>query len=91
MNDSGFWPRFSAAIEHWGNRLPAPAVLFMALWLLVVVVSSWVSWLGWQVTHPVTAEPVVARALFSEAGVVWMLSSAVSNFTGFAPVGPVIV
>jgi len=91
MNDSGFWPRFSAAIEDWGNRLPAPAVLFMALWLLAVVVSSLVSWVGWQVTHPVTAEPVVARALFSEAGVVWMLSSAVSNFTGFAPVGPVIV
>lgn len=91
MNQTGFWLNFSAAIERWGNRLPAPAVLFMGLWLVVVLVSSLATWLGWQAQHPVTNEAVVPKALISETGLVWMLSSAVSNFTGFAPVGPVIV
>lgn len=91
MNQTGFWLNFSSAIERWGNRLPAPAVLFMGLWLLVVLLSSVSSWLGWQALHPVTGEQVLPKALISEGGLVWALSSAVSNFTGFAPVGPVIV
>lgn len=91
MDQHSFWQQFSQRIERWGNRLPAPVVLFIGLWFLVVVVSTLAAWLGWQVEHPATAELVRARPLFSEDGVVWMLSSAVNNFTGFAPVGPVIV
>ena len=91
MNQSVFWQRFSAGIERWGNRLPAPALLFVVLWLLVVVLSSLASWAGWQALHPATQAEVLPNALISEQGIVWMLSSAVKNFTGFAPVGPVLV
>lgn len=91
MKQSVFWQQFAWRIERWGNQLPAPALLFVWLWLAVVVMSSLVNWVGWQVPHPVTDELVESKALLSEQGVVWMLSSAVTNFTGFAPVGPVLV
>jgi aminobenzoyl-glutamate transport protein len=91
MNQSSFWMEFSARIERWGNRLPAPALLFIGLWLVVVVISSLSSWLEWSVVHPVTRDLVLPTPLLSETGVVWMLSSAVKNFTSFAPVGPVLV
>lgn len=91
MNKTPLWTRMAAAIELWGNRLPAPVILFMALWLLVVMFSALAVWLGWQSQHPVSGALIEPRSLLSESGVVWLLDSAVTNFTQFAPVGPVLV
>jgi aminobenzoyl-glutamate transport protein len=47
--------------------------------------------LGIAAHHPQTGELITAVNLLSAAGLVQMLSSAVTNFTHFAPVGTVLV
>jgi len=71
--------------------LPHPALLF-ALFALLVVVLSWVASLfDLQVVHPGTGELVRPVNLFSVSGLHRMLTEMVGNFTGFAPLGTVLV
>lgn len=88
-----------SAVERIGNRLPHPLTLFAFLTLMLIVVSAVCSWAGVSVTgemiDPVTSEltkqTVSAVNLLSREGIVAMLTSLVSNFTGFAPLGVVLV
>lgn len=79
------------SIEKAGNRLPQPMALFMYLCVLMVVVSMIGSFLDWHAQHPVTGELLQVQSLASANGLVYMLSHMVSNFMGFAPVGPVLM
>lgn len=83
--------RWLNGIEAAGNRLPNPVLLFVIFCLAVVVISALVQGAGLTATHPVTGQSLTAKSLLSEDGLRWMLTSAVSNFTQFAPVGPVVV
>lgn len=78
-------------LEAAGNRLPPPAWLFVWLGGLVLVLSTLVSLAGWQATWPDGSRTVSAVNLLSAEGLRRILTDTVSNFTGFAPVGPVIV
>jgi aminobenzoyl-glutamate transport protein len=78
-------------IEKVGNKLPHPITLFFLLSILTLVLSWFVSYLGVSVIHPVTGETVQAVNLLSREGVQSVFSRAVSNFTGFAPLGTVLV
>jgi len=78
-------------LEAAGNRLPSPAWLFVWLCGIVLVLSALVSLTGWQATYPDGSRSVGAVNLLSATGLTKILSDTVSNFTGFAPVGPVIV
>ena len=78
-------------IENVGNALPHPATLFLLFSLLVVVVSWITSLFHIQVTHPGTGEIVEPFNLVSVEGLHLMLTNMVSNFTGFAPLGTVLV
>ncbi|WP_339826054.1 AbgT family transporter [uncultured Arenimonas sp.] len=83
--------RFLTIVERGGNALPHPATLF-ALLALGVVVLSWVaSMAGLSVAHPSTGELVSPVNLMSIEGLHRMLTGAVTNFTGFAPLGVVLV
>ncbi|HEX5693811.1 MAG TPA: AbgT family transporter [Arenimonas sp.] len=83
--------RFLSIIERGGNALPHPATLF-ALLALGVVVMSWIaSMSGMSVAHPSTGEIVTPVNLMSIEGLHRMLTGAVTNFTGFAPLGVVLV
>lgn len=83
--------RFLTIVERGGNALPHPATLF-ALLALGVVVLSWVaSTAGLSVAHPSTGEIVTPVNLMSIEGLHRMLTGAVTNFTGFAPLGVVLV
>ncbi|HLU13251.1 MAG TPA: AbgT family transporter [Arenimonas sp.] len=83
--------RFLGIIERGGNALPHPATLF-ALLALAVVVASWLASLtGLSVAHPATGETVTPVNLLSIDGLHRMLTGAVTNFTGFAPLGVVLV
>jgi aminobenzoyl-glutamate transport protein len=88
-------PRFSDellnTLEKTGNRLPHPTLLFVWLCALVLLASALAAFSGLQVTHPVSGESVSAVNLMSASGVQQMLTSTVSNFTQFAPVGTVLV
>lgn len=79
-----------AALERMGNRLPEPAILFVWLLLAVIAASAVASGFGWQAQLP-TGEAYQARSLLSAEGLGWLAENLVSNFTGFAPVGAVLV
>lgn len=78
-------------LEAAGNRLPSPTWLFVWLCGLVLLLSALVAASGWSETYPDGSRTVTGINLLSAAGLARILTDTVSNFTGFAPVGPVIV
>lgn len=78
-------------LEAAGNRLPSPTWLFVWLCGGVLLLSALVSLAGWQASWPDGGKTVAAVNLLSAEGLARILRETVSNFTGFAPVGPVIV
>ncbi|MCA1633059.1 MAG: AbgT family transporter [Acidobacteria bacterium] len=86
-----FLNRLLGFIERAGNILPHPATLFVILALFVVVLSAITAALGVSVIHPGTKEVIKAESLLTVAGLHRILTSLVTNFTGFAPLGTVLV
>lgn len=86
---------FLAIIERLGNLLPNPVTLFALLALLVVVGSGIAAAAGLSVEDPrpnaAEGARLEARSLLSPDGFRWMSQSLVTNFTGFAPLGTVLV
>ncbi|MBI2358223.1 MAG: AbgT family transporter, partial [Deltaproteobacteria bacterium] len=78
-------------VERWGNRLPHPFTLFF-LFAAGILLLSWVaSSLGLSATHPATGKTIAAVNLLNRQGIQNVITKAVSNFTGFAPLGTVLV
>ena len=78
-------------IERIGNRLPHPAILFLAGTGAVILFSLIATIFDWAVVHPVTAEKLAATNLASSSGVWWLLSHLVENFIKFPPLAIVLV
>jgi aminobenzoyl-glutamate transport protein len=83
--------KFLNAVEKIGNLLPHPATLFASFALLVVLVSWMVSYFDISVNHPGTGENITPFNLVSAKGLEMILTKMVTNFTGFAPLGTVLV
>ncbi|MFN7519566.1 MAG: AbgT family transporter [Lysobacteraceae bacterium] len=83
--------RFLAIVERAGNLLPHPATLFFLLTLAVVALSAIAAQFDLSVAHPKTGEPVVPVNLLSVEGLQRIMGGLVTNFTGFAPLGTVLV
>jgi aminobenzoyl-glutamate transport protein len=79
------------SIERAGNKLPNPAMLFVYLCLTVLLVSAICAALAVEVIHPLDGKTIAAVNLLSVAGLHRILLESVTNFTGFAPVGTVLV
>ena len=82
---------FLGTVERVGNRLPHPATLFAILAVVIVIASGIASKLGLEVIHPGTSELVRPVSLLTVEGLHRILTEMVSNFTGFAPLGVVLV
>jgi aminobenzoyl-glutamate transport protein len=91
MSKDSFVNRFLGFIEKAGNILPHPATLFVILALVVVILSAVTAGMGVSVVHPGTKETVSAVSLLNVPGLHRILTSLVTNFTGFAPLGTVLV
>jgi aminobenzoyl-glutamate transport protein len=78
-------------VERWGNRLPHPFFLFLLLAFGALLLSTVASLLGVSATHPVTGKEIVAVNLLDRQGIQNIITKAVTNFTGFAPLGTVVV
>jgi aminobenzoyl-glutamate transport protein len=78
-------------LEQLGNRLPHPTLLFVWMCLLLLPLSALVSVVATETLHPLSGEPLPLRSLLSAEGLRWILTSMVGNFTGFAPLGVVLV
>jgi aminobenzoyl-glutamate transport protein len=77
--------------EKAGNALPHPATLFALFALAALVLSAVGYYLDWEVVHPGTKEVVKPVNLLSHDGIHRILLEMVDNFTGFAPLGIVLV
>ena len=78
-------------VEKGGNALPHPALLFGIFALTVLALSLVGSLLGWHGAHPATGDQVEVVNLLSREGVHRILLEMVTNYTGFAPLGIVMV
>ena len=83
--------RILDGIERVGNKLPDPITLFLGLSVIVVLISWLCSALGVQALNPATQEMVVTQNLFSVWGLQYLWSNIITNFSGFAPLGMVLV
>ena len=88
---AGIFQRMLNWTERAGNALPHPATLFALFALAALVVSALGHVLGWEVIHPGTGEVVKTVNLLSHNGIHRILLEMVDNFTGFAPLGIVLV
>lgn len=88
-----------AGIERIGNKLPHPATIFVILCAIIIGVSAIMAKMGVSVTYTgldrstmeikeMTASVV---SLLTPEGIRYMFTSAVKNFTSFAPLGTVLV
>jgi len=84
-------------IERVGNSLPHPVTLFAIFALAVVVISAICAALGVSATGnlvsggELTESTVTAVSLLTKDGLQYMFTSAVNNFTTYAPLGMVLV
>jgi aminobenzoyl-glutamate transport protein len=83
--------RFLGIVERGGNALPHPATLFALMTLSVVVISGIAAQFDLTVIHPGTKETVQPVSLLTLAGLHRIMTGLVTNFTGFAPLGTVLV
>src|SRR5262245_41291970 len=87
------------AIERVGNKVPHPAVLFLLLISIVVLLSQLFGWLGTSAsyqrinpeTHEVEQATTSVRSLLRGDGIRFICTSVVPNFINFGPVGIILV
>lgn len=83
--------RVLSGIERAGNRLPHPFYLFLCLFVLLAVISSVLAAFDAKVTVPGSDETLQIKGLFSGEGLRWLLENLIPNFTGFPPLGTVLL
>lgn len=86
-----FFNRFLFWVEKAGNALPHPATIFAIFALAAILLSALADVLGWSAIHPASGEIVEPVNLLSKVGLHRILLHVVDNFTGFAPLGIVLV
>ena len=87
----GFFGRILSRIERAGNKLPDPITLFVILAAAVLLISWICSLFGVTAVHPGTGKTLEVVNLLSKEGFRRIWSLAVTNFSGFAPMGIVLV
>lgn len=80
-----------AAVERIGNRLPDPAILFVLFFAATVLVSGWLATIAFDAVDPRSGAPLRIVDLTTGTELVGLLTSLVKNFTGFQPLGIVLV
>lgn len=82
---------FLNAIEKAGNRLPEPALIFFYFLLAVMGLSALLSQMTFDIVNPVNQQTVQVNNLLSAEALTNTLANMVTTFTGFAPLGIVLV
>lgn len=83
--------RFLDVIETAGNKLPDPAILFFFLMLFIWVLSALFSTMTFHEIDPRTGETLAINNLLEPRAITAFFTNMVSTFTGFAPLGIVLV
>lgn len=83
--------RLLNSIEKAGNKLPDPAILFFYLMVIVWILSAILAPIDFGEVHPRTGDPLNVNNLLTGAALANFLATMVGTFTGFAPLGIVLV
>jgi aminobenzoyl-glutamate transport protein len=86
-------------VETVGNKVPHPAVIFLVLMGVVVLLSHVFYLMGTSVsyqrinpqTHAIEDLTAAVKSLLTADGIRFLLTSAVRNFLNFGPVGVILV
>lgn len=78
-------------IERVGNKIPDITILFVGAFVLVCVISAILSQMHFDYVHPTTGKNIVVNNMLSGENIVLLLSKMVTNYSGFPPLGMVIV
>ncbi len=97
--NTGWFSRFLAGVEWLGNLLPHPITLFAMLALFIVLLSGLLGYFDVSVIDPRPegakgreADGVIeVISLLNAEGLQRIVTGLVTNFTGFAPLGTVLV
>jgi aminobenzoyl-glutamate transport protein len=87
----GWRERFLDKVERLGNALPDPVAIFAGIVALLMVVSAIGAALGWSAINPVTGETLMAKSLLSEASIRQLFMEMPKTYTGFPPLGLVLL
>ena len=87
----GFVDRALNGIETVGNRLPDPAILFLLLLVLTWIASAILSPVEFAEVDPRSGEPLRIANQLTGTALATFLVQLVPTFTGFAPLGVVLV
>ena len=90
---------FLDLVERVGNMVPHPAVIFLLLLALVIVLSHALYLLGTSVTYQtfdldtdqLVSHTVAVNSLLTADGIRFLFTSMIRNFLGFTPVGVILV
>jgi aminobenzoyl-glutamate transport protein len=91
QKQSGFLTKALDLIERGGNKLPDPAMLFLGLLLLVWVFSAFLSSFTFAEVDPRSGQQLQVVNLLTGERLALFLTSMVSVFMNFAPLGVVLV
>lgn len=83
--------RFLNGIEKSGNKLPDPAILFFYLMVIVWLLSAVLAPIDFGEVHPLTGDELRVNNLLTGTALANFLATMVGTFTGFAPLGIVLV
>lgn len=83
--------RALGGLERLGNKLPHPFWLFVILGLVILVLSAILDAAGVSAVSPADGEEVAVTSLLTAGGLQQIVVEAVPNFTGFPPLGLIIV
>ncbi|WP_100655654.1 AbgT family transporter [Alteromonas flava] len=78
-------------VEVVGNKLPDPAIIFFICLVIVWALSAALSGVSFDTIDPRTGQAVVVNNLLTGDAMADFLSRMVKIFTGFAPLGVVLV
>jgi aminobenzoyl-glutamate transport protein len=91
---SSFIARFLTFVEWLGNLLPHPVTLFALFALGIIIISAITSALGVSVEDPRPGNEgilITTNSLLAPEGIRWLFQNIVPNFSGFTPLGTVLV
>ncbi|HLR00061.1 MAG TPA: AbgT family transporter [Sphingobacterium sp.] len=91
IDKKGVVNRVLDVVERAGNKLPDPAILFFLLMVLIWVLSAFLSKLTFSEIDPTTGSAIQINNLLTSSAFADFLSGMVAAFTGFAPLGIVLV
>ncbi|GLR71840.1 AbgT family transporter [Agaribacter marinus] len=99
IENSGWFSKFLSTVEWLGNLLPHPITLFASLALFIVVLSGILGYFDVSVLDPRpegakgrSADGIIeVVSLLNAEGLQRIVTGLVTNFTGFAPLGTVLV